>query len=897
MDSDRSMHADFEQDESDVVLRDGSTLHLRPIRPDDREGVIGFYRRLSTESLYYRFFTVPKLEGAKLDALLSIDYARQFVLVGDLRGRIVAMAGYSRAAAAPERAEVAFAIADELQGRGVGTRLLERLAEIARGQGIETFDAYVLGENRRMIEVLLDSGYEVSRRLDGGVFHVALSLKTTAAYLERSASRAQQAASASMRRLFEPTTVAVVGASHVRGKIGAEVFFNMRTAPFQGTVVPVNRDAAPIDGVTAYPTVSAIPFDVDLAVIAVPAPQVLGVVDECIAKGVNALVIISAGFSEIGARGRALEQALVEKIRAAGVRLIGPNCMGILNTDPAVRLNATFAPIQPAAGRVAMLSQSGALGLAILDYATALHLGISTFVSVGNKADVSGNDLIQYWAHDPRTSVILLYLESFGNPKRFSEIARRVARTKPIVAVKAGRSAAGARAASSHTGALAASDAIVEALFRQAGVIRTNTYEELFDVALLLANQPVPRGPRVAILTNAGGPAILAADACEVNGLTLPALGDATVTGLRAFLPEAASVANPVDMIASASADHYRRALPLLLADDQVDSVLVLFIPPVLSEADAVAQAIVEGAASAGEKPVVASFMGVRGTATSLGSIPAYVFPESAALALAQAAAYGAWRARPVGTAPQFADIRGERARRVVEGALVRGGGWLTPLEAHEVLGAFGVPVAAALLAASPGDAVEAANTLGFPVVMKAAGPAILHKSDVGGVKLNLRDAEAVTAAYRSLTRRLRNQMTGVVVQQMVPGGVEVLVGALYDLTFGPLVVCGSGGVLVDLMGDTVFRIHPLTDVDADDMIQGFRGSALLRGYRGMPPADEAVLKEVLLRVSVMLDVCPEIQELDINPLKVLERGVLAVDVRMRVDRRPPRARTRRIVY
>lgn len=897
---DQSAQRDLEwlqQHESDVVLRDGTTLHLRPVRVADRPRLVEFYRKLSCESLYYRFFTVPKIEGEKLERMLAIDHERQFALVGDFRGRIVAVAGYVRVADAPDRAEVSFAIADELQGRGIGTRLLERLAAIARDQGIRTFDAYVLGENRRMIEVFLDSGYEVSRRLEGGVFDVALSLETTDTYQERSAARAQQAATASMRLLFEPKVVAVVGASRTRGKIGAEVFHNLRATPFQGTVVPVHLDATPIDGVTAYPRVSAIPFDVDLAVLVVPAASMLEVVDDCVAKRVKALVIVSAGFSEIGARGRAIEAAVVERIRSAGIRLIGPNCMGIINTDPAVRLNATFSPIYPAPGRVAMLSQSGALGLAILDYATELNLGISTFVSVGNKADVSGNDLIQYWAEDPRTSVILLYLESFGNPRKFSEIARRVARGKPIVAVKAGRSGAGARAASSHTGALATSDAMVDALFRQAGVIRTNTYEELFDVALLLANQPAPRGPRVAVLTNAGGPGILAADACEASGLELPTLGDSTIAGLRTFLPAEASVANPVDMIASAGADHYRRALGLLLADDRVDSVLVLFIPPVLSQAEAVAQAIVEGASGPHGKPVVASFMGVRGTASSLGPIPAYVFPESAAIALAHAAAYGAWLQHPHGSPPRFTDIRSDLARRVVETALARGGGWLTQLESQDILGAFGIPVAAARFASTIDEAIAVAQAIGFPVAMKAAGPTILHKSDVGGVKLNLRDPDAVRSAFRGFSRRLRDEMTGAIVQRMVPGGVEILVGALYDPTFGPLVVCGSGGVLVDLIADTVFRIHPLTDIDADDLVREFKGSTLLRGYRGRPPADEAALKDTLLRVSVMLELCPEIHELDINPLKVLEHGVSAVDVRMRVDRSAPKARTRRIVY
>ena len=878
------------------MLRDGSTLHLRPIHPDDRGRVVEFYRRLSSQSLYFRFFTVPKLEGEKLDALLSVDYERQFAMVGDLGGRIVAVAGYSRVEASPDRAEVAFAIADELQGRGVGTRLLERLATIAREQGFTAFDAYVLGENRRMMDVFLDSGYEVTRRLDGGIFHVALSLEDTEAHQERAAARAQEAASASMRRLFEPSVVAVVGASRARGKIGAEVFANLRRG-FTGTVVPVNVGAVSVDGVTAFRSVSAIPGPVDLAVIVVPSAAVIGVVEDCLAKGVKGVVVITAGFSETGAKGREREAALVERIRAAGIRMIGPNCMGIINTDPAFNLNATFSPICPRPGNVAMMTQSGALGVAILDYVRQLNLGISTFVSAGNKADVSGNDLIQFWAEDPRTSVILLYLESFGNPRKFSEIARRVGREKPIVVVKSGRSRAGQRAASSHTGALAASDTIVDALFRQAGVIRTNTFEELFDVGVLLAHQPPPRGPRVAILTNAGGPGILAADACEANGLELPTLGDETVAALRGFLPEAASVANPVDMVASAGPEEYRNALQLLLADDRVDAVLVIYIPPVLAEADAVAAAIVDGAREAGGKTVAATFMGAEGAAPKLAPIPAYMFPESAAIAMARAAAYGAWRERPAGRAPEFDDVRSDGARRVIEDAISRGGGWLTLVEAQDVASAFGIPVAAARMAQTADEAVAAADAIGYPVALKAAGPTIVHKSDVGGVRLNLRDADAVAGAFRSLARRLRDRMTGAFVQQMVPGGVEILIGGLDDPTFGPLVACGSGGVLVDLIGDTAFRIHPLTDADAADLVREFKGSALLEGYRGSGAVDAGALVDTLLRVSVMLEVCPEIQELDMNPVKVLTQGVRAVDIRMRVDRRAPRPRTRRIQY
>lgn len=457
------------QYESDVVLRDGSTLRLRPVRPDDGEGLRELHDRLSRESLYFRFFTVPKWNLPEVSRLLHADYDNEFALVAESGGRLSGVASYSRDPKSPERAEVAFTIADALQGRGVGTRMLETLADIARDHHIRTFDAYVLHDNERMTRVFLDSGFEVERRLESGVFHVVLSLEPTSTYKARAAERSQAAAATSMKSVFDPRAVVVVGANRERGKIGSEILHNLIAGGFTGRLFAVHPSASSIDGVPAYPRVTTISESIDLAVICVPCANVSAVVDDCITKGVKALVIISAGFGETGTAGRALEQVILEKVRTAGIRMIGPNCMGIINTDPAIRLNATFSPVTPLEGRVGFSTQSGALGLAILDYARELNLGLSTFVSVGNKADVSGNDLIQYWVDDPRTDVILLYLESFGNPRRFGQIARRVAQKKPIVAVKAGRSQAGARAASSHTGALAAGDRVVDALFRQAG--------------------------------------------------------------------------------------------------------------------------------------------------------------------------------------------------------------------------------------------------------------------------------------------------------------------------------------------------------------------------------------------------------------------------------------------
>jgi acetyl coenzyme A synthetase (ADP forming)-like protein len=881
----------------DVVLRDGSTVHLRPIAPADASALLDMYGRLSEKSRYFRFFAAPRIDREVAVRFATVDHEREFALVAELGGRIVAVARFIRDERAPERAEVAFEIADTAQGRGLGTRLLEQLAGVARERRIVRFDAFVMSENQQMMDVFVDSGFDVTRRLEDGVYHVTLSLESTAEFETRTAARAQHAATASMKAFFEPRTVAVVGVNRQRGRIGSEIFHNLKATGFTGRLVAVNPGVTEIEGGPAVARVTDITGAVDLAVIVVPADRVETVVDDCIAKGVKALVVITAGFAETGAEGRAREAVLVEKIRGAGIRMIGPNCMGLLNTDPAVRLNATFSPIYPPAGRLAFSTQSGALGLAILEYAQRLNLGISTFASIGNKADVSGNDLIQYWAEDPGTAVILLYMESFGNPRKFSQLARRIAREKPIVAVKAGRSTAGARAASSHTGALATSDAIVDALFKQAGVIRTVTLEELFDVASLLASQPLPAGPGVAILTNAGGPAILAADACESAGLRLSPLSDRTIAGLRAFLPPAASVGNPVDMLASAQPDHYRRALGLLLAEPQIDSVLAIFIPPLVTSPEAVAAAIVAGASGASGKPVIAVFMGTQGTPPDLNPIPSYRFPESAASALARVTAYAEWRRRPPGAVPALAGIDAARPRDLVARVISRGGGWLTQGEAGQMLDAVGVRVAVSRVAASEDEAVTAAREVGYPVAMKAIGPAIVHKTEIGGVKLGLADEAAVRLAYSEMKSALGTGLTGVLIQEMVPGGVEILVGAIADPTFGPLVVCGSGGVLAELIADSVFRICPLTDLDAADMVGQMKSVALLRGYRGAPPADEAALRHTLLRVSTLVELCPEIQEMDINPLKVLTEGVCAVDARIRVDANPVRQRSRQVVY
>jgi acetyl coenzyme A synthetase (ADP forming)-like protein len=880
--------------EADVILRDGRTVHIRPVRPDDEPGLFRFLRGLSEESRAMRFFSATTEEVLADMARRGshVDYRQRFAFVATTGPdeRVVGHALYE--AQEGGTAEVAFAVADDFQGRGLGTILLGHLAEVASSQGIREFVAFVLPENQRMLEVFRESGFPIQARLEGAEFVVTMPTSLSPDALERFDRREQIAARNALQAFLAPRSVAVIGASRRRGTIGGEIFHNLLSYGFAGPVYPVNPSADVVQSVPAYPTVEAIPGPVDLAVIAVPAEEVTRVAEQCARKGVRGLVVISAGFAETGDEGRARQAELLRICRASGMRLIGPNCMGLVNTDPRVRLNATFAPHPPPPGRVGFLTQSGALGLAIIEYAGALGLGLSSFVSVGNKADISGNDLLNYWETDPATDVILLYLESFGNPRKFSRIARRVGRSKPIAAVKSGRSPAGARATSSHTGALvASSDVTVDALFRQAGVIRTDTLEELFDVAALLVHQPPPAGRRVGIITNGGGPGILCADACEAEGLEVPPLAPETQERLRAGLLPHASVQNPVDMIAAATPEHYRHAISVVAADPSVDALIVIFVPPLVTNADDVARAIVEATtALTRTKPVLTVFMSARGVPAVLQAgdvrIPSYAFPEAAAIALARAARYGEWRRRPQEPPPELQGIRREDARALLLGRLARGEGWLPPDDVFALLGAYGLPVVPQRVVATPEEAGEAAALLDGPVALKAFGPGILHKTDVGAIHLNLRGREEVRSAAAAMASRLASHgitPAGFVVQAMAPPGVEMIVGVVSDRHFGPVVVCGAGGTFVEILKDISVRLTPLTRADAVEMIRELKTYPLLAGFRGQPPGDVAALGDVLLRVSALAEDHPHVAELDLNPVIVHPRGVAVVDARVRI--------------
>jgi acetyl coenzyme A synthetase (ADP forming)-like protein len=881
--------------EAEVVLRDGSTVHVRPVRDADRRAIRGFLEELSVESIGFRFFGAANLDWAA-DWSVDVDYADRFALIAEsgVPRRIVAHAAYIRIDA--DHAEVAFLVADAWQGRGISTVLLAHLAEVAEAHGIGTFAAEVLPHNHRMIEVFRGSGFPVEMRSTPGAIAIELPTSLSPEARERFEERERSAAIAAVHCFLEPAAVAVIGASRRRGTIGGEILHNLVSGQFTGPVYAVNSRADVVQSLPAYRSVTDIPARVELAVVAVPAEQVVEVARHCAAASVRALLVISAGFAEAGEAGAQRQRELVEVCRDAGMRLVGPNCLGVLNTAPEIGLNATFAPHPAVPGNVGFLSQSGGLGIAIIEAAGRLGVGLSSFVSVGNKADLSGNDFLRYWEQDPGTDLALMYLESFGNPRKFARIAPRFAGRKPLLVVKSGRSVAGARATSSHTGALvSASDVSVDALFQQAGVVRTDTLHELFAVGALLSAQPVPRGDRVAIITNAGGPGILCADACQAHGVAVPELAADVQQKLAQFLPPAASLKNPVDMIATASADDYRRTLETLVEADACDAILAIFTPPLVTEAADVAAAIRRVAENEPGLPVAAVFMTAEGRPSELCServqVPGYEFPEEAACAVALAASYGRWRSRPRGSIPALQGTRPERAAAIISGALEGGSGWLPPDSAGALLECYGLPLIPTRIVADADEAVAAAAALGTPVALKANAAGLLHKTQRGGVRLGLDGSDAIRVAAGEIEAAIRAAgltLDGLIVQPMTPSGVELLVGVVNDQSFGPVVACGAGGTTAELIKDVAVRITPLTDIDATQMVRSLRTFPLLDGYLGSECCDVSAIEDVLLRVSAMVEAHPEIVELDCNPLIATPDGAVIVDMRVRLETAAP---------
>jgi acetyl coenzyme A synthetase (ADP forming)-like protein len=896
----------------DLLLRDGAVLRVRSMRHGDREALKDLFARCSPQSIRFRFLhQVKELTEDMLDRLTATDGARHVALVvtqggpgtPDIPGkardeRVVAVGRYQAQPDRPDVAEVSFLVEDAMQRRGIGTLLLDALAELARERGVTRFSADVLADNRQMLSVFRKAGYGLSATTSYGVTQLEFPIAQTELALARAEAQEAEAERTSLASVLAPKSIAVVGASRDRKSVGGALFRNLIHWGFAGVVYPVNPSAKSVAGVRAYADVGSLPETPELVFIAVPASAALDAARQCAAAGVRALCVISAGFAETGAEGKAAQDELLDVCRSSGMRLVGPNCMGLVNAasgdnvkgGAGVRMLGTFAPANPPAGNIAISSQSGALGLTLLNQLGKFGLGVSSFVSIGNRADVSGNDLLQYWEADDATDVILLYLESFGNPRRFARIARRVARGKPIVAVKSGRTPGGARAASSHTAALANLDRAADALFAQTGIIRVNTLLEFFSVARLLASQPIPAGNRIGILTNAGGPAILAVDAAESAGLKVPSLGEATKERLRQALPAAASINNPVDMIAGAGPEQYRACLEALCDEPDLDAILVIFIPPLVTPSAEVARVISEVVAArpTHSRPIAAVFLDPEANLSVISagdrSVPVYDFPEGAVAAISAAARYGSWRAKPAG---HFAEIPIDRDAidRVMAKNRAR---WLSQEDVGALLGAAGIQLTPAAVARSAEEAAAAAAAFNRPVAMKILEPAVLHKSDVEGVVLNIPPTEAA-AGFDRLGAQLASRgirMTAASVAPMAKTGVEVLAGVTNDSVFGPLVAFGSGGVLVELLDDVVFRVLPLTDRDVKEMIEETRVWRLLQGYRGSPPADLPALERLLLSLGALAEAAPRIAEIDLNPVIVHAdgEGISLIDARARLS-------------
>ncbi len=882
---------------SEVVLRDGSTARLRELTPGDGPLVRQLLASLSERALATRFFSGAVDLEATSELLVQVDGRRSFGLLALQGDPPRPLAHAICIFTSLGRAEVAFTVVDEYQGQGLASIMLAQLAEAASRLGIGVFEASVLPENSAMLEVFANSGFALHTDSQPGSVAVEFPTEITRGARQRFLERESQAAAAAVAAVLEPRSVAVVGASRDRGTIGGEVFHNLLQYGFEGPVYPVNPAASVVQSVSAYRSVTAIPGPVDMAVVCVPAPVVNDVARQCVDKQVRALVVISAGFAEAGPAGQQRQQELLRICGESGMRLVGPNCMGVLNTAEKVRLNATFAPSTPWPGTIGFLSQSGALGLAIIESTRTLGLGLSSFVSVGNKADLSSNDLLCYWENDPRTELVALYLESFGNPRKFAQIASRVSRRKPIVAVRSGRGKGGARAAASHTASLvAASDATVDALFKHTGVLRTETLSDLFDLLSMLATQPLPDGPRVGIVTNSGGPAILCSDALEANSLTVAELQPKTREQLESFLPAEAATGNPVDMIASASAQDYRRAIEVVGGDPGVDALVVIFTPPLVTRAEDVAAAIREAAGALPRRiPVVTVFMTSEGVPEQLRSgevqVPSYPFPENPARVLAAALRLRRWRERPEADDEGTAAPEQLRVAALLSDWLRGGPRWLRSEETDGLLHEYGIQVLPTRRARDPDSAAREASELGFPVVLKATGQAIVHKSELGAVRLGLRSLEEVSGAAQEMASRLHDQgieVESFLVQPQLEGGVELLMGAVRDHQFGTVVACGAGGTAVELLHDTSVRLAPVSPADAQEMLSELGTYPLLTGFRGAPPVNVEAAVRTLVSLAALAEEHPALAEVECNPVVVTERGTFVVDSRARIEAPPP---------
>ena len=901
-----------------ALLTDGSTVEVRPAGTQDAEAVRAMHAAMSPDNMYLRFFSMsPNAAEQEARRVCREPDPGHAALLAWQDGRLVGVGAYELAGK-PGVAEVAFAVPDDMHGRGIASLLLEHLVWQARQRGLAAFTAETLAENSAMLRVFADAGLPARRRIAEGVVELTFPLPSgedayrLGSYLEAVASRESRADVASLHPLLQPRSVAVVGPSRRLGTAGRAVLRNIVTGGFTGPVYAVSPHAQTMEGVPCVASVDELPGQVDLAVIAVPPSAVPEVAAQCGRHGVRALMVMTSGLGAAGGD-------LLAICRQYGMRLVGPNCFGII--VPWIGLDASMAANHPLPGVAGVVVQSGGMGIALLEQMSRLGIGVSSFASLGDKYDVSTDDLLTWWAQDEVTRIAVLYVESFGNPRKFAGTARRVAQRMPVLTVVGGRSPAGQRAAASHHAAAATPLATQEALFGQAGVIATTSLGELVDTAALLACQPLPAGNRVAIVSNAGGAGVLAADACADHGLQVVQLGAATQRELRRLLPPGAEVSGPVDTGPLVTTDTFRACLEEVAAADGVDAILAVAVPTAISDLRAaVAAAVVSkplavalldraesvqrlkrlpvpgplagrraGTGPAAADPAAAAI--IDEAAAAVTGVPAYADPESAARALGHAASYQAWRMRQRGKVPELSGLRTEDARTLVTGFLAGSpaGGWLPGARAAELVSCYGILLTPTRPAASEQEAAAAAAQLGGRVVLKAEAEGLVHRTDAGGVRVDLRTPQEVAEGYRALAADFGPRLQRVLVQPMLADGVEVMIGVVQEPVFGPLVVFGSGEVTTEAHGDHVTRLTPLTDADADEMIHAVHAAPLLFGDRGVPLVDTAALADALLRVSRLTDDLPEVSELNLDPVVVRPDGVYCVDVRVRISPAEPR--------
>ncbi len=869
---------------TDALLMDGKIAHVRPVSEQDADALIALYSRASPRSRYLRFFT----GGISIDhevKRLVMPGGDHVALVAVYDGLAVGVASYE--VVSDTQAEIAILVDDAWQGEGIGSLLIEHLAAVARRAGIHELVGDVLATNVAMLRTSASLAPGIARQHgeDPGVVRIQIPTWPDERALAAAGTRDRTAEHNSLRPLLAPAAIAVVGVSRSQRGVGHEILRSVLAGGFTGRTYPVNRHAKKIAGLDCYPSIGAIPERVDLAILAVPASGVEQVIEECGAAHVRAAVVLSAGFAEMGPSGVATQSRLLSSARRHSLRLVGPNCLGLANTDPWVRLNATFAPHPAAPGHLAVASQSGAVGVAILDSAERSGIGISTFVSLGNKIDVSTNDLLSYWYDDVTTQAVALYVESFGNPRRFAWLARALSTRKPILAVKSGRSVGGRRAGTSHTAAAAAPDLAVDTVFRQAGVLRMDTLGELLDAARLLTQQPLPAGDRIAIVGNAGGLNVLAADAAEATGLQVVELSAGLQQQFAGLAPHLAGVTNPVDLGADAPPATIGDAIRALSSSGEADALVVTLVGTRTNDLPRALAALFEAADDQPQLPIVAVVVGGDAPPElGQGSVPVYGLPEDAIRSLGHACRYARWRREPAGSKPVLPGVDRQAGRQIVAAALADGGGWQPVAVAHALLACYGIPLLETRLATTGESAERIARELGFPVVMKATRPGLVHKCELGGVHLGLSNESAVREAYLAIARSLDEAEPQVGLQRMVQTGVELVVGVAHDHLFGSLVMVGLGGVHTDLLGDRTFRAIPLTDRHASAMWRELRAAPLLTGYRGTPAMDTAALEQLLLRVAQLAEDFPEVSELDLNPVVAIPEGMAALDVKLKLQ-------------